>query len=103
MAASFQQAVVDVLVEKTLRAAEEYGAHEVWMAGGVSANTALRTALAAASPVPVRYPPLRLCVDNAAMIASAGYFRYAQGSRDGLDMDIRPMWPIVSLTDANGS
>ena len=102
VAASFQQAVVDVLVEKTLRAAESYGAHEVWMAGGVSANTALRTALAAASPVPVRTPPLRLCVDNAAMIASAGYFRYMQGSRDGLDMDIRPMWPLVSLSVAEG-
>jgi N6-L-threonylcarbamoyladenine synthase len=99
VAASFQAAVVDVLVEKTVAAAGEHGATEIWMAGGVSANTALREAMSAGSPLPVRYPPLKLCVDNAAMIASAGYFRFRAGYRDDLAMDVRPMWPLVSVGD----
>ncbi|MBN1200513.1 MAG: tRNA (adenosine(37)-N6)-threonylcarbamoyltransferase complex transferase subunit TsaD, partial [Anaerolineae bacterium] len=97
VAASFQAAVVDVLVEKTGQAAGEHNATEVWIAGGVSANLALRQAMKQNSPVPVRYPPLNLCVDNGAMIAAAGYFRYIRGYRDDLDMDIRPMWPLVSI------
>jgi len=97
VAASFQAAVVEVLVDKTLAAAGAHGASEVWMAGGVSANAALRGAMTAASPLPVRHPPLVLCADNAAMIASAGYFRFQAGYRDDLAMDVRPMWPLVSV------
>lgn len=97
VAASFQAAVVDVLVEKTLQAAAVHSATEVWIAGGVSANQALRQAMNTASPIPVRVPPLKLCVDNAAMIASAGYFRYIQGYRDDLDLDVRPTWPLTSI------
>ena len=63
----------------------------------MSANAALRGAMTAASPLPVRYPPLVLCADNAAMIASAGYFRFQAGYRDDLAMDVRPMWPLVSV------
>lgn len=100
VAASFQTAVVDVLVEKTLLAAEEHDAVEVWIAGGVSANQLLRQEMARLSARPVRVPPLSLCVDNAAMIASAGYFRYQHGYRDGLDMDVRPMWPLLSIQAA---
>lgn len=99
VAASFQAAVVEVLVDKTLAAAGAHGATEVWMAGGVSANAALRGAMTAASPLPVRYPPLMLCADNAAMIASAGYFRFQAGYRDDLAMDVRPMWPLVSVAE----
>jgi len=100
VAASFQAAVVDVLVQKTVRAAVETGATELWIAGGVSANQALRQEMTARSPIPVRYPPLSLCVDNAAMIASAGYFRYVHGYRDDFDLDIRPMWPLLSIKEA---
>jgi N6-L-threonylcarbamoyladenine synthase len=50
--------------------------------------------------LPVRYPPLRLCMDNAAMIASAGHFRFVHGYRDDLDLDVRPMWPLLSIKDA---
>ena len=100
VAASFQAAVVEILVEKTILAARAFGATEIWIAGGVSANTALREAMKAASPVPVCTPPLRLCVDNAAMIAAAGYFRYRQGYRDSLDMDVRPMWPLTTIEAA---
>ena len=99
VAASFQQAVVDVLVEKTVQAAGEHDATEIWLAGGVSANGALRAAMTAASDRPVRYPPLKLCVDNGAMIAAAGYFRFMQGDRDDLAMDVRPMWPLTTLSE----
>jgi N6-L-threonylcarbamoyladenine synthase len=99
VAASFQQAVVDILVEKTIQAAQDYHATEIWIAGGVSANQALRQSMTQASPIPVLYPPLKLCVDNAAMIASAGYFRFIRGYRDDLDMDVRPMWPLVSIKE----
>jgi N6-L-threonylcarbamoyladenine synthase len=99
-AASFQAAVVDILVEKTVQAVDAHRATELWVAGGVSANHALRQAIDAASPVPVRVPPLKLCVDNGAMIAAAGYFRYAQGYRDDLALDVRPMWPLVSIHEA---
>ena len=97
VAASFQAAVVDSLVEKTLLAARDHAATEVWIAGGVSANQALRQGMVAASPIPVRYPPLKLCGDNGAMIASAGYFRFEQGYRDDLALDVRPMWPLTTL------
>ena len=103
LAASFQEAVVDVLVGKTLLAAKELGATEILVAGGVSANKALReTFLARAatlSPqgIPVHIPPLALCTDNAAMIAGAGYYRYVMGQRDGLEMDVLPNWPLAEV------
>ncbi len=98
LAASFQAAVVDVLVGKTVRAAEILGASEIMVAGGVSANRALREAMVAQSPCPVHIPPIDLCTDNAAMIASAGYFRFAFGQRDSLNMDILPNWPLSEVS-----
>jgi N6-L-threonylcarbamoyladenine synthase len=100
VAASFQRAVVTTLAEKTARAAVQHGAVEILLAGGVSANQALRQALRQISEIPVRYPPLNLCTDNAAMIASAGFFRYTAGLRSGIDMDVRPMWPLNNDTYA---
>ncbi|MGQ9683214.1 MAG: tRNA (adenosine(37)-N6)-threonylcarbamoyltransferase complex transferase subunit TsaD [Anaerolineae bacterium] len=90
VAASFQEAVVDVLVEKTKRAAREYGAVEVLLAGGVAANERLRTAMRERLEVPVRIPPAGLCTDNAAIVASAGYWRFARGDLAGWDLDIEP-------------
>ncbi len=90
VAASFQEAVVDVLAEKTARAAKAYRVRAVLVAGGVSANRALRAALHMRSPVPVRTLPLRLCTDNAAMIAAAGTMRYRAGLRAGLELDVEP-------------
>ena len=95
MAASFQAAVVDVLVHKTLAAAKAAGAKEVLVAGGVSANRALRQAFLERAPIPVRAPPLSLCTDNAAMIAGVGHRRYLSGQRDALDMDVLPTWPLA--------
>ncbi len=90
LAASFQAAVVDVLVEKTSRAAEEYGAKMVLLAGGVAANELLRSEIMRRSPVKVRFPPLQYCTDNAAMVASAGFFRWQNGERAGWDLDVVP-------------
>jgi N6-L-threonylcarbamoyladenine synthase len=94
LAASFQAAVVDVLVGKTIQAAEEYEAREIFVAGGVSANAALRKAIIERAGRPVRIPPLSLCTDNAAMIAAAGYYRFSAGERAELDFDVRPTWPL---------
>ncbi len=93
VAAAFQEAVVDVLATKTVRAAEELGVRQVALAGGVAANLALRERLArdlATRDVQLRYPPVALCTDNAAMIGAAAYFHLALGERSGLDLDVRP-------------
>jgi N6-L-threonylcarbamoyladenine synthase len=96
-AASFQESVVEVLVSKTLQAAEEFDAIEILVAGGVSANKALRDTLMDQSPLPVHIPPIELCTDNAAMIAGLGCYRYLVGQRDPLDMDVLPNWPLSTL------
>ncbi len=96
VAASFQKALVDALVDKTVRAAREYKATEILLAGGVSANQALRREMRNRTDLPVRFPPLNLCTDNAAMIAAAAYQRYLGGLRSDLDMDVKPMWPLTS-------
>ena len=96
-AASFQEAVVDVLVTKTLSAAEEFNAREILVAGGVSANTALRERMLEKSPVPVHIPEIDLCTDNAAMIAGVGCFRFRAGQRDAMDIDVLPTWPLSEL------
>jgi N6-L-threonylcarbamoyladenine synthase len=90
LAASFQDAVVDVLVEKTSQAAMEHGAKTLLLAGGVAANERLRAEMSERSPVPVRYPPLELCTDNAAMVASVGFFRFKMGVQAGWDLDVVP-------------
>lgn len=97
LAASFQAAVVDVLVKKTLSAVVQHSAKAVLVAGGVSANKSLRKAFTEQAKVPVFIPPTWLCTDNAAMIAGAGYRRFISGQRDGLDMDVLPNWPLSEL------
>ncbi len=98
IAASFQAAVVDCLVDRTRRAiACVPEATALVVAGGVAANTAIRTALAElACDAGLRFvaPPLWLCTDNAAMIGWAGAERFALGLTDGLDVAARPRWPL---------
>lgn len=95
LAASFQAAVVEVLVTKTARAAAEYGATAVHLAGGVSANSALRAAMKTAVDVPVRYPSPILCTDNAAMIGAAAHRRFVKGQRDTLSLDVVPSLQLI--------
>lgn len=97
LAAAFQESAVDVLVQKTTAAAREFKAREIILAGGVAANTALREALTAqALPVPVRYPPIWLCTDNAAMIGAAAYYRYAAGLQSDWSLDVAPGLKLVT-------
>ena len=93
IAASFQYAVVDVLVTKTIRAAKEKGLKKIAMAGGVAANAALRKAMKEAcdkNGFTLNIPSPILCTDNAAMIGSAAYYEYIAGRRDGLDLNAMP-------------
>jgi len=97
LCASYQAAIVEVLVRKTRRAARRLQLHHVQVCGGVAANSALRAAMTAAGEEDefrVYVPPPARCTDNAAMIAAAGYHRLARGERDGLDLDARPSAPL---------
>jgi N6-L-threonylcarbamoyladenine synthase len=95
IAASFQQAVVETLYEKTIAAAEEYKAKDIIVAGGVSANRALREAFRVQTRFRVHIPHINLCTDNAAMIAAAAYRHLVIGQTDPLDFDVQPNWSLV--------
>jgi len=89
-AASFQEAVIDVLVTKTLTLAKERRVKQILLAGGVAANELLRQRLVERSPLPVLVPKPVLCTDNAAMIAACGYYRLKAGKTSDLDLDVFP-------------
>ncbi len=98
LCASFQDAVVDVLVTKTLRAARACGARTVAVAGGVAANSELRRRMDEAcqkAGIPLRSPSIGLCTDNAAMIARAGWELARLGLRSPLTLDARPNLPLT--------
>jgi N6-L-threonylcarbamoyladenine synthase len=98
LAASFQEAIVDVQVTKTIEAARRTGVERVLMGGGVVANTRLRERLAAdgsAAGLEVLVPPLALCTDNAAMVACLGAARLERGDRSGLDTAADPNLPLA--------
>jgi N6-L-threonylcarbamoyladenine synthase len=93
LAASFQEAVVDVLAVKTRLAAQEYEVKQVLLAGGVAANLRLRERLTQElQPLGIRlsYPAITFCTDNAAMIAGAAFFHLYRGERHGIDLDVQP-------------
>jgi N6-L-threonylcarbamoyladenine synthase len=99
VAASFQEAIVDVQVSKTIQAARERRVSTVLLGGGVVANTRLRermTAVGEAAGVRVLYPSMALCTDNAAMIAAAGASRLARGERSPLDVGADPGLKLAS-------
>ncbi len=90
IAASFQAAIADVLVEKTIRAAQEFGAAQILLAGGVAANARLRERMRNRAPVPVLIPPPKLCIDNGAMIAAAAWWHVQRGEKSGWELDVVP-------------
>lgn len=95
LAASFQAAVVDVLVDKTIRAATEYPVKQIILAGGVAANSGLRTTLTAAvdeafTDVSLVIPPLSLCGDNAAMIGAAAFLAFEEEGAIDLALNAHP-------------
>ena len=98
LAASFQEAVVDVEVAKTVRAAKEKGVGTILLGGGVVANSRLRELIepaAKAEDIEVMFPSLELCTDNAAMIAAAGWSRLVRGERTPLDVRADPGLPLA--------
>lgn len=93
IAASFQQAVVDVLVKNTINAAKLKHINKIALAGGVAANSQLRSEMknaAGKQGIEVMYPGLVLCTDNAAMIGCAAYYEYIRGARAGMDLNAVP-------------
>jgi N6-L-threonylcarbamoyladenine synthase len=99
VAASFQAAVVEVLTEKTIKAAVNYGVETVLLAGGVAANGALREALnkrCAQMGMRLIYPPIKYCTDNASMIGAAAYYRALRGQFAGLGLNAVPNLPLSS-------
>jgi len=90
VAASFQLAIVDVLVSKTIEAARQLKVEQILLSGGVAANKTLTQHFLASSPVPVLIPPPHLCTDNAAMVAACGYYHFQAGKINGYDLDVVP-------------
>lgn len=93
VAASFQQAVVDVLVDNAIRAAKDYDMKKLAIAGGVASNSALRKAMAEACQaegIAFYHPSPIYCTDNAAMIGTAAYYEYLKGTRHGWDLNAVP-------------
>lgn len=98
IAASFQEAIMRVLVDKLFAAANELDPAQVVLAGGVAANSRLRElaeARANRDGIPISLPPRSLCTDNGAMIATAGYFHYISGERADYDLDASASLPLI--------
>jgi N6-L-threonylcarbamoyladenine synthase len=95
LAASFQKAVVDVLVGKTIEAALQHDVKQIILSGGVAANRMLRRRIVEKSHVPVLIPKPVFCTDNAAMVASCGYFHFKTGRISSLDVDVVPGLKLV--------
>ena len=101
LAASFEQAVVDVLIGKSVKALKQSGLRTLVISGGVSANRTLRQsadALGNDGIASVFYPRLEFCTDNGAMIALAGSQRLVNGESDDLAVNVMPRWPLHDLT-----
>lgn len=104
-AASFQQAVIEVLIEKSIRAVQQTGVKRLMLAGGVSANQQLRQQLAERceqEKIALHIPPLSLCTDNAAMIAAAGTYQYLDGNLADMSLNADPNLSLIQIAKENG-
>ena len=90
VAASFQEAVIDVLVTKTINAAEELQVKQILLSGGVASNKFLTQRFLDSSPIAVSVPPPHLCTDNAAMVAACGYYHFQNCNFSSYDLDVVP-------------
>ena len=91
LVASFQNSIVEVLVDKTIKACKKFGCKKILVSGGVAANSRLRelfTARAGQENIELYVPPIHLCMDNAAMVACLGHDEYKKGNHSGLDIDV---------------
>ena len=95
-AAAFQDSIIDVLVTKTIQAAGRLGVKQVLLAGGVAANSALRSRFLADSPLPVMIPAPILCTDNAAMVGACAYYQLMSGRSDDDRLDVVPSLAFAS-------
>jgi len=98
--ASFQQAVTDVLVGKTIKAALKFKTKQIILAGGVAANSSLRREIkekANLLNIKVFYPSISLCTDNAAMVASAGYYKFKENKKSSLSLDAVSRLPLERI------
>ena len=95
LAAAFQEAMIEIMVTKTLRAADQVGARQIVLSGGVAANRALKRRFDTESSLPVLCPPPLHCTDNGATIASCAYFRHIAGATGDLALDVRSVAPIA--------
>lgn len=94
LACSFQEVALEVLVSKTIKAAQDYQVKQIIVAGGVSANKGLRETLVKESPLPVLFPPMKYCTDNAAMIASAARVMFEHQKFSSLDLGVKPSFDL---------
>lgn len=104
LARGFQESVIDVLVEKSMRAVKEYGAKQLLLCGGVAANKGLRAALTARSEaegVELVIPPFQYCTDNAAMIGAAAHLKWKQGAFNALDFNVHPSFSLEKWMHPN--
>lgn len=94
IAASFQRAAIDILVDRALAAASDSGLRRIVAAGGVAANSYLRERMASEQEVEVIFPSLNLCTDNAAMVAGLGYHAYAEGKTSDFALNAEARVPM---------
>jgi N6-L-threonylcarbamoyladenine synthase len=90
IACSFQNAIVEVLTVKTIKAAQRLGVGQILLAGGVAANRTLADSFLNSTKIPVSIPPPVLCTDNAAMTAACAYFHFLEGNKSELNLDVEP-------------